>query len=125
MRSTLNHGVVNAVRQIVNPGRLEEVGGLWPTTATARALRPTGRPDRWESPCRSASGSITLPASPAARVSQFLSQGCADEGLHPYLVPHAKLLESAGRAERNPSGELRQVLVLMLAGEHLHVAITL
>ena len=28
MRSTLNHGVVNAVRQIVNPGRLEEVGGL-------------------------------------------------------------------------------------------------
>ncbi len=63
--------------------------------------------------------------SPAARVSQLLSQGGADEGLHPYLVPHAKLLEPAGRAERNPSGELRQLLVLMLAGEHLHVAITL
>src|SRR2546425_4051520 len=53
-----------------------------------------------------------LPAGAAAHVSELLGEGPAHEALHVYLVPHAELLEPASDAERNPCGELHQLLVV-------------
>src|SRR5439155_13379369 len=72
-------------------------------------------------PCGRALGPRALPGGAAAHVSELLGEGSAHEALHVYLVPHAELLEPASGAERNPCGELHQLLVVVRNDFHLSI----
>src|SRR2546426_10524467 len=50
-------------------------------------------------------------------------EGPAHEALHAYLVPHAELLEPASGAERDPCGELHQLLVVVRNDFHLSITL--
>jgi len=56
-------------------------------------------------------------------VSELLGEGPAHEALHVYLVPHAELLEPASGAERDPCGELHQLLVVVRNDFHLSITL--
>ena len=66
-------------------------------------------------------GPRALPAGAAAHVSELLGEGPAHEALHVYLVPHAELLEPASGAERNPCGELHELLVVVRNDFHISI----